>query len=65
MFRKQLGLFSKIVVPRGKGYNMPKIIYTGKENGNDDLVMTFMIGLFWSIQFVTGRSNPSAKDLSL
>jgi hypothetical protein len=65
MFRKQLGLFSKIVVPRGKGYNMPKIIYTGKENGNDDLVMTFLIGLFWSIQFVTGRSNPSAKDLSL
>ncbi len=65
MFRKQLGLFSKIVVPRGKGYNMPKIIYTGKENGNDDLVMTFMIGLFWSIQFVTGRSNPSAKDFSL
>jgi hypothetical protein len=65
MFRKQLGLFSKIVVPRGKGYNMPKIIYTGKENGNDDLVMTFLIGLFWSIQFVTGRSNPSARDLSL
>jgi hypothetical protein len=63
MFRKQLGMFSKIVVPRGKDYNIPKIIYSGKEQGNDDLVMTFMIGLYWSIQFMTGRSNPSAKDI--
>jgi hypothetical protein len=64
MFRKQLGIFSKIVVPRGKDYNIPKIIYSGKADGNDDLVMTFMIGLFWSIQFMTGRSNPSAKDFN-
>jgi len=63
MFRKQLGMFSKIVVPRGKDYNIPKIIYSGKEQGNDDLVMTFMIGLYWSIQFMTGRSDPSAKDV--
>ena len=61
MFRKQLGMFSKIVVPRGKDYNIPKIIYSGKEQGNDDLVMTFMIGLYWSIQFMTGRSDPSLK----
>lgn len=65
MFRKQLGMFSKIVVPRGKDYNIPKIIYSGKEQGNDDLVMTFMIGLYWSIQFMTGRSNPSFKDINL
>ena len=63
MFRKQLGIFSKIVVPRGKEYNLPKVIYSGKEQGNDDLVMTFMIGMYWSIQFTTGRSNPSIKDL--
>ena len=63
MFRKQLGIFSKIVVPRGKDYNVPKIIYSGKEQGNDDLVMTFMIGMYWSIQFMTGRSNPNVKDI--
>ena len=63
MFRKQLGIFSKIVVPRGKEYNIPKIIYSGKEQGNDDLVMTFMIGMYWSIQFMTGRSNPSVRDI--
>jgi len=38
---------------------------SGKEQGNDDLVMTFMIGLYWSIQFMTGRSNPSARDINL
>jgi len=63
MFRKQLSIFSKIVVPRGKDYNIPKIIYSGKDQGNDDLVMTFMIGLYWSIQFMTGRSDPSVKDI--
>ena len=63
MFRKQLGIFSKIVVPRGKEYNIPKIIYSGKEQGNDDLVMTFMIGMYWSIQFMTGRSTPSVRDI--
>ena len=63
MFRSQLGIFSKLVIPRGKEYNIPKIIYSGKQNGNDDLVMTFMIGLYWSIQFMTGRSNPNARDI--
>ena len=63
MFRSQLGIFSKLVIPRGKEYNIPKIIYSGKQNGNDDLVMTFMIGLYWSIQFTTGRSNPNARDI--
>jgi len=63
MFRKQLGIFSKIVVPRGKNYNLPKVTYSGKEQGNDDLVMTFLIGMYWSIQFMTGRSDPSVKDI--
>ena len=27
-------------MPRGKEYNIPKVIYSGKEQGNDDLVMT-------------------------
>ena len=61
MFRNQLGLFSKIITPRG--HNLPKVIYTGKENGNDDLVMTFIIGLYWSIQFMTGRTQPSIKEV--
>ena len=63
MFRKQLSIFSKIVVPRGKDYNIPKVVYSGKDQGNDDLVITFMIALYWSIQFMTGRSDPSAKDV--
>lgn len=63
LFRKQLGLYSKIVVPRGKDYNLPKIIYSGKESAEDDLAMTFQICLYWSIQFMTGRSDPSAKDI--
>ena len=63
MFRKQLSIFSKIVVPRGKEYNIPKVIYSGKEQGNDDLVMTFLIGLFWSIKFMTGSTSPSIKEV--
>jgi len=63
MFRKQMGIFSKIVIPRGSNHSKPKIIYSGKDQGNDDLVLTFMIALYWSIQFMTGRSNPSAKDI--
>ena len=65
MFRKQLSIFSKIVAPRGKDYNLPKVIYSGKEQGNDDLVMTFIIGLYWSIQFMTGRTQPNIKEVGL
>ena len=66
MFRKQLSVYSKIVVARGKdSYNIPKIVYSGKDQGEDDLVMTFQIGLYWSIQFVTGRTHPHIKELKL
>mgnify|MGYP006086513563 CR=1 FL=1 len=63
MFRSQLGIFSKIVVPRGKEYNLPKVIYTGKDQGNDDLVMTFMIGMYWSIKFFVNATDPPARDI--
>ena len=63
MFRSQLGIFSKIVVARGKEYNIPKVIYSGKEQGNDDLVMTFMIGLYWSIKFFTNATDPTAREV--
>tara|TARA_B100000683_G_scaffold52645_1_gene50325 strand:+ start:685 stop:2427 length:1743 start_codon:yes stop_codon:yes gene_type:complete len=63
MFRKQLSIFSKIVVPRGKEYNLPKVIYSGKEQGNDDLVMTFMIGMYWSIKFFTNATDPTAREV--
>lgn len=65
MFRKQLGGFSKVVIPRGgKDYSKPKVTYSGKAAGaNDDLVMCFVIGLYWSVQFMTGRSTPSARDI--
>lgn len=66
MFRKQLSVYSKIVVARGKdSYNIPKIVYSGKDQGEDDLVMTFQIGLYWGIQFVTGRTHPHIKELKL
>ncbi len=63
MFRSQLGIFSKIVIARGKEYNLPKVIYSGKEQGNDDLVMTFMIGLYWSIKFFTNATDPTAREV--
>jgi len=66
MFRKQLSVYSKIVVARGKdNYNIPKIVYSGKDQGEDDLVMTFQIGLYWSIAFVTGRTSPNIRELKL
>jgi hypothetical protein len=65
MFRKQLGGFSKVVIPRGgKDYSKPKVTYSGKAAGaNDDLVMCFVIALYWSVQFMTGRSTPSVRDI--
>lgn len=65
MFRKQLGGFSKVVIPRGgKDYSKPKVTYSGKAAGaNDDLVMCFVIGLYWSVQFMTGRSTPCIRDI--
>ena len=65
MFRNQLGSFSKVVIPRGtKDYSKPKVTYSGKAAGaNDDLVMCFIIGIYWSVQFMTGQSNPSIKDI--
>ena len=66
MFRKQLSVYSKIVVARGKdSYNIPKIVYSGKDNGEDDIVMTFQIGLYWGIAFVTGRTSPNIRELKL
>ena len=65
-FRKQLSVFSKIIVARGKdSYNIPKVVYSGKDQGEDDLVMTFMIGLYWGIQFITGRSFPNVKEINI
>jgi len=65
-FRKQLSVFSKIIVARGKdSYNLPKVVYSGKDQGEDDLVMTFMIGLYWGIQFITGRTFPNVKEINI
>ena len=63
MFRRQLAVFSKIVVPRGKEYNIPKVIYSGKEQGEDDMCMTFLIGLYWSIKFFTNATDPTAREI--
>jgi len=63
MFRQQLTVFSRIVVPRGKDYNVPKVIYSGKDQGEDDMVMTFLIGLYWSIKFFTNVTSPNAREL--
>ena len=61
-FNSQLKIFSRVVIePKNIG-GKPKIIYSGKQNGNDDLVMTFLIGLYWSMMFMTGRSTPCYKD---
>lgn len=63
LFRRQLTVFSRIVVPRGKEYNLPKVIYSGKEQGEDDLVMTFLIGLYWGIKFFTGATSPNVREI--
>ena len=61
-FNGQLKIFSRVVIPSKALDGKPKIIYSGKQNGNDDLVMTFLIGLYWSMMFMTGRSTPCYKD---
>ncbi len=63
-FIQQLGFFNKIVIMKGEPHegNIPKIVYSGKKSGNDDIVMTFVIGLYWAMMFMTGRSLPNFKD---
>lgn len=61
-FARQLGQFCKLVVKRGD-HDLPKIIYSGKMNGPDDLVMTFMIGMYWSMQFMTNRCTPCDRTI--
>lgn len=65
-FLQQLSFFNKIVIQKGKPEegNRPKIIYSGKKSGNDDLVMTFIIGMYWSMMFMTGRSTPNFRDFN-
>ena len=65
-FLQQLTFFNKIVIHKGKPEegNRPKIIYSGKKSGNDDLVMTFIIGMYWSMMFMTGRSTPNFRDFN-
>ena len=61
-FFEQLGGFCKLMVQREGNYSLPKIIYTGKRTGNDDLMMTMLIALFWATQFMTGKSTPNYRD---
>lgn len=58
----QLYGFSKLVIKREGNYNLPKIVYTGKRTGNDDICMTMLIAFYWALQFMTGKSTPSFKD---
>jgi len=61
-FISQLKIFSRIVIESKTAGGKPKIIYSGKDHGNDDLVMTFLIGLYWSMNFMIGRSTPCYRD---
>ena len=60
-FIRQLEQFCKLVVSRD--HDLPKIIYSGKMNGPDDLVMTFMIGMYWAMQFMTNRCTPCDRSI--
>ena len=61
-FCKQLQQFQRLVIPRANTYDLPKIIYSGKQNGEDDFVMTFLIGLYWTTKFLAGKTTPSIKE---
>ena len=53
-FKKQLLQFRRMVIPAARAFNLSKIIYTGKAKSGmrDDMVMTFMICLYFSKQII-------------
>lgn len=61
-FYEQLQGFSKLIIKKEGNYALPKIVYTGKKSGNDDIMMTMLIALFWSTQFLTGKSTPNYQN---
>jgi hypothetical protein len=62
---QQLAFFNKLVIPRGNPEEgaIPKVVYSGKASGPDDTIMTMVITLYWSMMFMTGRSNPNFKTV--
>tara|TARA_B100000161_G_scaffold251512_1_gene210614 strand:+ start:1815 stop:3536 length:1722 start_codon:yes stop_codon:yes gene_type:complete len=62
LFCKQMNQFQRLVIARGNAYDLPKIIYSGKQNGEDDFMMTFLIGLYWTTKFLAGKTTPNIRD---
>ena len=57
-FKEQLLSFKRIIVHPDRGFSLPKIHYSGKsKGGRDDLIMSLMIGIYWTTEFVTKRTE--------
>lgn len=57
-FKEQLMSFKRVIVHPQRGFSLPKIHYSGKsKGGRDDLVMSLMIGIYWSTEFVCNRTE--------
>lgn len=63
---RQLSFFNKLVIHKGNPEEggIPKIVYSGKGSGPDDIMMTMVITLYWSMMFMTGRSTPNFKTVN-
>lgn len=62
---RQLSFFNKLVIHKGNPEEggIPKIVYSGKGSGPDDIMMTMVITLYWAMMFMTGRSTPNFKTV--
>ncbi len=63
---KQLGFFNKLVIHKGNPEEggIPKIVYSGKGSGPDDIMMTMVIAMYWTMMFMTGRSTPNFQTIN-
>lgn len=57
-FKEQLLSFKRVIVHPQRGFALPKIHYSGKsKGGRDDLVMSLLIGIYWTTEFTCQRTE--------
>lgn len=62
--KKQLLNFKRVVVHPNRGFQLPKIVYTGKfKGGQDDVVMALTMAIFFTIEFCTERLEGVPYDM--
>ena len=62
--KRQLVSWRKVVLVSTSGRSEPRVMYSGKDSGNDDLVIVLGMAAFYGTQFALGHMPLKVADVS-